>query len=104
MPWWFEDIEISGGFLAGVRLQLPAGLTCVIGPRGSGKSTLAEALRFAILGTPSNSKTRQELIQANLGPSSMVVATTRRPRGASLLGPAFIQAASCRADGRWTAS
>ena len=75
-PWWFEEIEINGGFLAGLRLRLPPGLTCVIGPRGSGKSTLAEALRYAVLGVPANSKVRQDLIQANLGPSSMVVVNT----------------------------
>lgn len=81
MPWWFEDIEISGGFLAGVRLRLPVGLTCVIGPRGSGKSTLAEAFRYAMLGVPGGSKARQELIQANLGASSMVVVNTRARSG-----------------------
>jgi energy-coupling factor transporter ATP-binding protein EcfA2 len=77
VPWSFEEIEINGGFLAGARLRFPAGLTCIIGPRGSGKSTLAEALRYAILGTPSNSKSRQELIQVNLGPSSMVTVSAR---------------------------
>ena len=77
MPWSFNEIEINGGFLAGIRLTLPAGLTCIIGPRGSGKSTLAEALRYVILGIPSSSRIRQDLIQANLGASSIVVASAR---------------------------
>ena len=37
--WFFKSIEINGGFLPGFSLSLPAGLTCIIGPRGSGKST-----------------------------------------------------------------
>ena len=49
--WLVEKIEISGGFLPGLNVNIPRGLTCIIGPRGSGKSTLAEALRFAICGT-----------------------------------------------------
>jgi energy-coupling factor transporter ATP-binding protein EcfA2 len=84
VPWSFEEIEINGGFLAGVRLRLPVGLTCIIGPRGSGKSTLAEALRYAILGAPTNSKARQELIQVNLGPSSLVTVNTR-----ARIGPVY---------------
>ena len=43
-----EKIEISGGFLPALSVNIPRGLTCIIGPRGSGKSTLAEALRFAV--------------------------------------------------------
>ncbi len=46
--WLVEKIEISGGFLPGLKVNIPQGLTCIIGPRGSGKSTLAEALRFAV--------------------------------------------------------
>jgi energy-coupling factor transporter ATP-binding protein EcfA2 len=49
--WLVEKIEINGGFLPGVNVNIPPGLTCIIGPRGSGKSTLAEALRFAVCGT-----------------------------------------------------
>ena len=48
--WSLESIEVSGGFLAGLRLHLPPGLTCIIGPRGSGKSTLLEAIRYGIGG------------------------------------------------------
>src|SRR6266545_1414956 len=49
--WLVEKIEISGGFLPGLSVNIPRGLTCIIGARGSGKSTLAEALRFTIRGT-----------------------------------------------------
>jgi ABC-type cobalamin/Fe3+-siderophores transport system ATPase subunit len=43
--WTLDSIELNGGFLPGLKLPLPRGLICIIGPRGSGKSTLAEALR-----------------------------------------------------------
>jgi energy-coupling factor transporter ATP-binding protein EcfA2 len=74
MPKWFiRSVEISGGFLPGLSLQLPRGLTCIIGPRGSGKSTLAEALRYGIggLGRSSNAP----LVQANLGNSNITIVT-----------------------------
>ena len=45
--WTLDSIELNGGFLPGLKLTLPHGLICIIGPRGSGKSTLAEALRFS---------------------------------------------------------
>lgn len=48
--WAIKKIEINGGFLPGVTLELAAGLTCIIGSRGSGKSKLAELVRFAIWG------------------------------------------------------
>jgi hypothetical protein len=45
MPKWFlKSIEITGGFLPGLSLQFPRGLTCIIGPRGSGKSTLSMSI------------------------------------------------------------
>jgi len=56
--WTLDSIELNGGFLPGLKLTLPHGLICIIGPRGSGKSTLAEALRFAIKGTVGASKPR----------------------------------------------
>jgi energy-coupling factor transporter ATP-binding protein EcfA2 len=65
--WTIEQLEINGGFLPGLKLALPRGLTCIIGPRGSGKSTLAEALRFVMKGITAASKSRLDLLQANLG-------------------------------------
>jgi DNA repair exonuclease SbcCD ATPase subunit len=79
--WHLETVELNGGFLPGLKLSLPRGLTCIIGPRGSGKSTLAEAIRFALCGTASLSKSRLELIQANLGEGSQITVTTNSPAG-----------------------
>ncbi len=81
--WTIEQLEINGGFLPGLKLALPQGLTCIIGPRGSGKSTLAEALRFAMKGTTGASKSRLDLLQANLGGSGSVTfsSTSRRFTG-----------------------
>ena len=70
--WIIDRLEINGGFLPGLKLTLPRGLICIIGPRGSGKSTLAEAMRFAMKGTVSASKQRLDLLQANLGSSGLV--------------------------------
>src|SRR5579859_649907 len=73
--WLVEKIEISGGFLPGLNVNIPRGLTCIIGPRGSGKSTLAEALRFAICGTSNAPKHCVDLIQANLAGGALVTIT-----------------------------
>jgi energy-coupling factor transporter ATP-binding protein EcfA2 len=81
--WCIDGIDISGGFLSEVSLNLPRGLTCVIGPRGSGKSTLAEAIRLALSGVPTGaSKARLELIKANLSSSTLTLRTgTEKDRG-----------------------
>lgn len=71
--WSLNSIEICGGFLEGVRLHFPVGLTCVIGPRGSGKSTLTEAIRYGIAGLTGASKSRTDMIQANLGTASITL-------------------------------
>src|ERR1041384_1175707 len=74
MPKWFlKSVEISGGFLPGLSVQFPRGLTCIIGPRGSGKSTLAEALRYGIGGV--NRASNSALVQANLGTSVITLMT-----------------------------
>lgn len=70
--WVIDQLEINGGFLPGLKLTLPRGLICIIGPRGSGKSTLAEALRFSIKGTTGASRPRLDLLQANIGNSGFV--------------------------------
>jgi energy-coupling factor transporter ATP-binding protein EcfA2 len=70
--WTIDQIEINGGFLPGLKIALPKGLICIIGPRGSGKSTLAEALRFALKGNGGAPKKRLDLLQANLGSSGLV--------------------------------
>ena len=73
--WLVEKIEISGGFLPGLSVSIPRGLTCIIGARGSGKSTLAEALRFAVCGISAAPKHCVDLIQANLAGGALVTIT-----------------------------
>jgi energy-coupling factor transporter ATP-binding protein EcfA2 len=73
--WFVEKIEITGGFLPGLSVNIPRGLTCIIGARGSGKSTLAEALRFAVCGTSAAPKPCVDLIQANLAGGALVTVT-----------------------------
>ena len=75
--WTLERVEVSGGFLNGLALDLPAGLICIIGPRGSGKSTLAEAIRLALQGSPPTlPRARLDLVKANLS-QAVVTLTTR---------------------------
>ncbi len=78
MSWLIESIDIAGGFLGDLSLKLPRqpGLICVIGPRGSGKSTLVEAIRFVFFGLTNATKSRQDLLQANLGQSVVTVRTS----------------------------
>jgi energy-coupling factor transporter ATP-binding protein EcfA2 len=73
--WVVEKIEISGGFLPGLSVNIPQGLTCIIGARGSGKSTLAEAVRFALCGISAAPKHCADLIQANLAGGALVTIT-----------------------------
>jgi DNA repair exonuclease SbcCD ATPase subunit len=73
--WVVEKIEISGGFLPGLSVSIPQGLTCIIGARGSGKSTLAEAMRFALCGMAAAPKHCADLIQANLAGGALVTIT-----------------------------
>jgi DNA repair exonuclease SbcCD ATPase subunit len=73
--WVIEKIEISGGFLPGLSITIPQGLTCIIGARGSGKSTLVEAVRFAICGISAAPKHCADLIQANLAGGALVTIT-----------------------------
>ena len=73
--WVIEKIEISGGFLPGLSVNIPQGLTCIIGARGSGKSTLAEAVRFALCGISAAPKNCADLVQANLAGGALVTIT-----------------------------
>jgi energy-coupling factor transporter ATP-binding protein EcfA2 len=100
--WTLDSIELNGGFLPGLKLTLPHGLICIIGPRGSGKSTLAEALRFAIKGTAGASKRRLDLLQANIGGSGLVTLVAKtETAGAYTIRRGYKQAAVLlSADGR----
>ncbi len=79
--WTIEAIEIGGGFLEGLSLRLPRGLTCIIGPRGSGKSTMAEAARYVLSGNSIPPKARADLLQANLGSGVVALRTSPDARG-----------------------
>ncbi len=79
MPkWLLKQIEFTGGFLAGLELELPPGLTCIIGPRGSGKSTLLEGIHYGIAGTDNASRSRLDLIHANLGQAVVTIRTAAK--------------------------
>ena len=41
-------LEVTGGFLDGLALDLHEGLTTILGSKGSGKSVLVELIRFAL--------------------------------------------------------
>jgi predicted ATPase len=73
--WSLDLIEINGGFLPGLSLEFPTGLTCIIGPRGSGKSTLAEAIRYALGNSRTNSKSTKDLIEKNIQNAVITIRT-----------------------------
>jgi len=100
--WHIDNVSVSGGFLAGLSVQLPPGLTCIIGPRGSGKSTLAEAIRYALLGSSGAAKSRLDLLQANLKGALVTLTTAADERGTAYVVRRSYQqsAAITTADGR----
>lgn len=66
-------ISVTGGFLAGMKLELADGLNCLIGGRGTGKTTVLEFLRFG-LGlmpdpkiSPQRHRAIEGLVKSNLG-------------------------------------
>lgn len=83
--WYLDSVEITGGFLPGLNVKFPKGLTCIIGARGSGKSTLMEALRYGLAGTAQISKGRFDLIQANLGSSVITLRTAPSAEGSAYI-------------------
>lgn len=80
--WLLNTIEVNGGFLSGLSLSLPPGLTCVIGPRGSGKSTLAEAIRYALGNTRAGVRSARDLIEKNLSNAVITIRTKAEADGA----------------------
>lgn len=65
-----DKIEIFGGYLDGLSIDLSKNLNCFIGGRGTGKSTLLEILRYTLDCEPKGSDSKryfQDLIKANLG-------------------------------------
>jgi hypothetical protein len=67
-----RTLRVFGGFLDGLELHFPAGLTCLIGGRGAGKTTVLELIRYALdqlpnrERDPAGSKRARELIDQNL--------------------------------------
>ena len=72
-------LSVTGGFLAGARLEFVDGLNCLIGGRGAGKTTSLEFLRFG-LGlmpdpkvNPSRYRAIDGLVKANLGSGKLTI-------------------------------
>jgi ABC-type lipoprotein export system ATPase subunit len=42
------SLEVTGGFLKGVKLAFADGLNCIIGGRGTGKTTALEFIRYIL--------------------------------------------------------
>lgn len=69
-PSAIHSVEVSGGYLDGMKAVLSGHLDTVIGGRGTGKSTLIECLRFALDVLPKGMQARKqhnEIIKENLG-------------------------------------
>jgi ABC-type lipoprotein export system ATPase subunit/histidinol phosphatase-like PHP family hydrolase len=57
---YIAKVEITGGFLDGLALDLHTGLTSVLGSKGSGKSVLIELIRFALDQSPEQEDIRRD--------------------------------------------
>ncbi|WP_153127363.1 TrlF family AAA-like ATPase [Peribacillus tepidiphilus] len=65
-----DRIEVFGGYLDGLSIDLSRNLNTTIGGRGTGKSTLLELIRYALDLEPKSIESKKyfrELIKANLG-------------------------------------
>nr|WP_051556710.1 hypothetical protein [Alkalihalobacterium bogoriense] len=65
-----DRIEVFGGYLDGMSVDLSRNLNTTIGGRGTGKSTLLELIRYALDLEPKSSDSKKyfrELIKSNLG-------------------------------------
>ena len=71
-----RSLEVTGGFLQGVKLDFDGSLNCVIGGRGTGKTTVLEAMRYVLDRMPDPGKDKDRyraidmLVQSNLGGGS----------------------------------
>jgi ABC-type lipoprotein export system ATPase subunit len=74
-----RSIEVTGGFLQGLKLEFGDSLNCIIGGRGTGKTTVLEALRYALDRMPdanlekSRHQAIEKLLQNNLGGGNVKV-------------------------------
>jgi hypothetical protein len=65
-----DKIEVFGGYLEGLSVDLSKNLNTTIGGRGTGKSTLLELIRYALDYEPKSEDSKKyfkELIKTNLG-------------------------------------
>jgi ABC-type lipoprotein export system ATPase subunit len=73
-----SKVEVSGGFLDGLSLDLHQGLTTVLGSKGTGKSVLIELIRFAldqVSEQPEIRKDHEKKLANQLGPYGSVTVT-----------------------------
>lgn len=74
-----QSLTVTGGFLAGARIEFADGLNCLIGGRGTGKTTALEFLRFGLGLMPDQKSNPQRhraidgLVKANLGSGRLSV-------------------------------
>ena len=67
-----HGLEVTGGFLDGMRLEFGEGLNCLIGGRGTGKTTVLELIRWTLDQMPDDTedvdcyRVIDRLVQANL--------------------------------------
>lgn len=73
------SLEVTGGFLDGIRMDFADGLNCLIGGRRAGKTTALEFLRFGLglmpdlKSSPQRYRTIDALVKANLGSGRLSV-------------------------------
>jgi ABC-type lipoprotein export system ATPase subunit len=67
------SLEVTSGFLKGLKLELADGLNCVIGGRGTGKTTVLELIRYVLSLmpdeklSPARARALKAVVQNNLG-------------------------------------
>jgi hypothetical protein len=72
-------LNVTGGFLAGAKLEFADGLNCLIGGRGTGKTTALEFLRFGLglmpdpKANPQRHRAIEALVKANLGNGRLTI-------------------------------
>lgn len=74
-----RSLEVTGGFLQGLKVEFRDSLNCIIGGRGTGKTTVLEAIRYALdrMPDPNLDRSRyqaiEKLLQSNLGGGTVKV-------------------------------
>jgi ABC-type lipoprotein export system ATPase subunit len=79
-----SSVEVSGGFLDGLSLDLHSGLTTILGSKGSGKSVFIELVRFALgqaSDQPEIRKDHEKKLDKQLAPYGTVTVTIQDAGG-----------------------